>query len=536
MKLRETAIVFCGFFALTVALAAPLAFHVADVGRIDNGDGQFSIWNVAWVAHALTTDPRHVFDANIFYPRRWTLLYSETNLGAGLLATPVYGLTRNPYLAHNLVLLLTFALNGTGSYALAFCLAGDRRAAFISAIAFAFCPYAFAHIPHIQLMMIAGIPWSLLAFHRLADDPTRARAVTLGLTMGLQTLFCGYYAVFVMLIVGFGVLTIAAARGLWASRRYWSSVATAALVSVLLSLPVLLPYFTLQRATGFGRSLDDARSFSADWQAYLASSSYAHAWMLGLIGHWNEVLFPGFLLTGFGIAGLAAGWTARGRLRETSIMYGALGGLAAWLSFGPRAGLYQLFYATIPGFTFLRAPARFGLVVALALSVLASIAIARLLARAARPMAVGAVLAVAAVAELATPLRFPRVPPVDAVYRALAALPYGAVLELPVYSPPFAFARTRYMLGSTAHWMPLVDAYSDYIPPDFDANAETLGFFPSEESFALLRADGVRYALFHVDLYSEDARQSLAGRMQEFAPRLQKRFADERTWLYEIIP
>ena len=24
-----------------------------------------------------------------------------------------------------------------------------------------------------------------------------------------------------------------------------------------------------------------------------------------------------------------------------------------------------------------------------------------------------------------------------------------------------------YMLNSTAHWMPLVNGYSDYIPPDF---------------------------------------------------------------------
>ena len=104
------------------------------VRRVDNADGQFSIWNVAWVARTLVVDPLHVFDANIFYPHRWTLAYSETNLGAGILAIPVYWLTRNPYAAHNFVFLLSFVLSGTGTYYLVRYLAGDRRAAAVAGL------------------------------------------------------------------------------------------------------------------------------------------------------------------------------------------------------------------------------------------------------------------------------------------------------------------------------------------------------------------------------------------------------------------
>src|SRR5207253_3779982 len=141
----------------------PLALHPGTLARVDNGDGQFPIWNVAWVARALVLDPRHVFDANIFYPHRWTLTYSETNLGAGALAVPIYWSTRNPYAAHNVVLLLSFVLSAGGMYCLVRYLTADRRAAAISAIAFAFCPYVLAHTPHIQLLMTAGLPFSLLA-------------------------------------------------------------------------------------------------------------------------------------------------------------------------------------------------------------------------------------------------------------------------------------------------------------------------------------------------------------------------------------
>jgi len=83
--------------------------------------------------------------------------------------------------------------------------------------------------------------------------------------------------------------------------------------------------------------------------------------------------------------------------------------------------------------------------------------------------------------------------------------------------------------------MPLVDAYSDYIPRDFIAKADVLGDFPTREAFKLLEPDEVRYAVFHKDTYSPETRRDLERRLQEFSPYLEQRYADERTALYEII-
>ena len=91
------------------------------------------------------------------------------------------------------------------------------------------------------------------------------------------------------------------------------------------------------------------------------------------------MLFPGFVAASFGSAGLVAAWTARGRLREVAIVYGGLGVLAFWASLGPDAGLYRLLYAVVPGFSFLHAPGRFGVIVAFALCVLAGVSVASLL-------------------------------------------------------------------------------------------------------------------------------------------------------------
>jgi len=173
----EFCLVLAAAAVLTAALTYPTAFRLGQVGRVDNGDGKLSIWNVAWVARTLVVDPLHVFDANIFYPNRGTLAYSENNLGAGLLAIPAYWATRNPYAAHNAAMLLGFILSAIGAYYLVRYLTGDRRAAAISAIGFAFCPFVFAHTAHIQLLMTAGLPFTMLAFHRLTDRPTAARAL-----------------------------------------------------------------------------------------------------------------------------------------------------------------------------------------------------------------------------------------------------------------------------------------------------------------------------------------------------------------------
>jgi hypothetical protein len=533
---RELALVLSGFAALTAILTFPLVLHPGTLSyELINNDSQFSIWNVAWVARTLVLSPLRVFDANIFYPHRWTLAYSETNLGAGALAAPVYWATRNVYAAHNAVLLLSFLLSATLTYYLVKYLVNDRRAAVVAAISFAYCPHVFAHLPHIQLLMTAGLPGCLLAFHRMADQPTGRRGVVLGAAMAAQAYFCAYYAVFALLLIGFAVLFVALSRQLWRSRGYWTAVAAAAGVAIAAVSPLVAVYAMIRRTTGFSRSVEAAGSYAANWSAYLASSSYSHAWMLAFLPKWNEVLFPGFVALTFGIGGLISGWLAGRRWRELSAMYGSLAALACWESFGPGAGLYRLTYAVVPGFSFLRAPSRFGLLVVLSLSVLAAIGIARLLARMSRPMLAAVPLALLAAGELLVPLPLTPTPGREPAYEQLARLPYGALIELPVYSDQFAQLRARYMLGSTVHWMPLVDAYSDYIPEDFLESVDVLGEFPTMESLARLERDRVRYALIHVSDYTNATmRAGLRERMKEFSPYLREIYADDGTSLYEI--
>jgi hypothetical protein len=145
-------------------------------------------------------------------------------------------------------------------------------------------------------------------------------------------------------------------------------------------------------------------------------------------------------------------------------------------------------------------------------------------------------LALATAAELAIPLRFREVPPLSPADKMLATLPAGPVIELPFWSTNRErFGHAWYMLGSTAHWMPLINGYSDYIPPDAAEAAPTLKLFPSLEAFKLLAGPHPRYAVFHMNLFGDDDRAAAMARIGEFAPYLTPLYTDADTRLYEIV-
>ncbi len=572
--LAEATAVLTAAVVLACVLTYPYAFKFDHVGRVDTNDGRWSIWVVSWVAHALTTDPRHVFRANIFYPHDDALAYSEANLAAGVAGVPVWLLTHNPYATHNFVVLVSFILSFVGTYYLCRYLTGSRPAAAVAGVLFAYCPFVFARTPHIQLLLIGGLPFCMLAFHRLIDRVTVGRAVALGAILWFQGLACAYYGIFGGLAVGAASIVLAITRGRWRDWRYWAGIGGAAVVSIALTVPFFLPYINLQRATGFARSLDGARTYSANLAAWAASGSWAHRWWLDAIPSRSEVLFPGIVTLILGVAGAWIGLRAREsrapleevppksesrapldavppRPKSRAPLYGVPGSIergvvlsyvviaviSFWITFGPKAGLYSLLYQFVPVFTLLRAPARTGIVVTLCLVVLASFAVARLVERKRHPWTIAGALMALAIADLVqAPIGLRDAAPTAPAYEELARQHTAPVAVFPFWARGIDFhGHAEYMLASTAHWQPLINGYSDHIPQDFRDNAAILRHFPDANSFAVLERLGARYVVIHLQLYAGTTRDEITGKLEAYGNYLRPLSKDGDVWLYEIV-
>ena len=100
------------FVALAILHTWPLATAPGTLSRNDNGDFILHEWIMAWVSHQVVTNPLHLFDANIFYPERYTLAYSDHLFVQSMLGAPLLWAGASPVLVHNLVLIAGFALTG----------------------------------------------------------------------------------------------------------------------------------------------------------------------------------------------------------------------------------------------------------------------------------------------------------------------------------------------------------------------------------------------------------------------------------------
>ena len=220
----------------------------------------------------------------------------------------------------------------------------------------------------------------------------------------------------------------------------------------------------------------------------------------------------------------------RSAARQPEAVFAATLVLAWWLSLGPSPRVlgrvleiwspYRVLYELAPGYEGVRVPARFAMIVALALSVLGGLAAARL--PAGRPRAVGiALLAAAFLAEthvlpfplnavsplrgFATPeARVFRPERAPAVYQELGRVAADAVvLELPLGEPDYDVRAVYY---STAHWRRLVNGYSGFFPPHYSALAAVLSTAGRGDDLAwetLLRF-GVTHVVVHEGAYLDD--------------------------------
>jgi len=394
------------------------------------------------------------------------------------------------------VLLSTFVLAGVAMYGLVRSLTGQRPAAWVAGVAFAFYPFRFQH-PQMELMWVCWMPLALWAVHRTLARGRWRDGLMAGGAFAAQMMSCVYFGLFLaayLVPVG-GVLAIGSRRLAHAVKP----LAAGAVLATVLLVPMLLPYVYTRQALG-DRSPAEVQAFSSKPQDYLVAPRTNTVWgeLLGRGPHGPEDSFPGVIIV---VLALVALWPP---LSVPRMAY-AVGLIVAFdVSLGSNGHIFPVLYREIVPFRGLRAPGRMSMFVGLSLAVLGGYGMARVTAHVRRgwlTYLVAAVVSVAMLVESRSVITLERVPPTHDVYRWFDGRPSKVLAELPAEENQEAL----YTYLSTVHWQRILNGYSGAAPLSYYEFKRSMATFPDEASMRLLRDRGTDYVLLHEEFYGREA-------------------------------
>ncbi len=525
VKLAQAAFATLVFLALTPWVLRPwflardlLPRDTGVFAPMENADLYLNAWILAWVAHAALEEPSALFDGNVFYPAKNVIALSENMLAHLPVTAPVMAATGSALAVLKAMALESFVLAGLCMALLAWRQTGSFAAGLVAGAAYTFAPWRVHSFPHPQYLATQYFPLALLALDAWLERGRRASLAGLAAAVALQILACLYLGYFAL----FGIAAYAAARLWWspAARRVRAALGVVAAVAAggLVALPVAIPYLRA-RAEGIIPAFDPSRFQGHTWAPW----NYLTLAFVGLGG--LAVVLIAADLVARAVAALrgrrdssGAAEPPRDPSRERALWVVAAVGVL--LSTGPYLTLpgdvtvptpYLVLYELVPGFSAIRGPRRFFILVLAALSALVAHAFVRWtrsLPRAARGAAAALLVGACTVAAAPRPSAVMEAHLGDGtpeVYRWLAAQPGGgAVLEIPGSAVEGDLVgnlrNAEYMLASTSHWRPLVNGFSGYEPPSAGFLIAAIRRLPDPQALdVLLSSVDLRWIVLHRD-------------------------------------
>jgi hypothetical protein len=405
-------------------------------------------------------------------------------------------------LVHNLVLLGGMCASGIGMCALARHFTRHEGAAILAGVVFAFAPYRFGHIMHLEMQWAVWSPWALWALQRTLESGKLKYGALTGLFAALQLMSSVYYGLFLGLLLA----VVGGLQWLFVPRairlRSMAALLAGALVVGACALVYARPYQAASSRVGT-RTADEVRQWSAGLRSYRSVSETNWLYRGFPIGWDENSLFPGFVPPLLAAVALIAV-----RPRRTALIYAGGMFLMVDLSLGMNGILYPWLYKYGGVFGGLRAPARASIFFLLCLGVLAargSVAVLEKIAVRFRPLAMAALIGLVMLEYWVPPLALlPYANTAPAVYEFLRQQPDGIVAHFPMASrfrlPGY---EPQYIFGSTFHWKPLVNGYSGYYPPSYLARIIRSESFPDPRVIEALRREGVKYLVLHERFYRD---------------------------------
>ncbi|HSE32724.1 MAG TPA: hypothetical protein VLA93_14220 [Pyrinomonadaceae bacterium] len=287
-------LIFSLFVMMTVVMTWPWARHLRDTVS-DNGDSYAFVWSLWWNYHQTFTDPLNLFHANIFFPYRYTLAYTEHGYGAALLFFPLLALGLPPMTVYSVAILLAFAFCGYASFRLTRTLTGSFPISLVAGIIFAFIPYRLLFITALPYLLCAWVPLSLEALILFARRRSWKRAAWLGLCLlmsGMTNITWFFYSL-VPLVPTFIFLVIR--YDIHKDRALWLRGVIALVISALLLFPFLWPYYKASTLYSYKKDITEVEQNSVRTEEWLTAPVYNRFW--GYMGMGSGL--PGIRVTLF---------------------------------------------------------------------------------------------------------------------------------------------------------------------------------------------------------------------------------------------
>jgi hypothetical protein len=539
MMTRPSHVTISTSLIVLVFILATFWFTYPQINALDSvpphNDPMFSTWRLAWVAHQLKADPRHLLDANIIFPSYHSFLFSDAFLLLGLLATPLMWAGVPAIVAYNVMILASFVFTAIAAFVFVRHLTGSILAGAIGGAIFAFAPIRFGHYMHQELLWTGWIPLTLWALHRTIETGRWRHALLTGLFFTAQVYCSIYYAIFLTTFIAIVAIALILSRVLDLRSDAFRRLLVGAALSGVLAAPYIYLYSYNHKIVGAREEWEVTR-YSAEPQNYLAAPSFN--WLYGGTqakyvkedAQDETLLFPGFCAVVLGVIGLC--WPPFSRVKLAYL----IGLLAAFdLSLGLHGFTYRLLYS-LPVFGGLRATARFSVFVHLALALFAGYGFTRLLERALPRAALATLLVVSVSGVLLLEYTNQQIPLQRAATKASTLSrwlrqqpPNTVVLELPVpttdllpgYDP-------HYVFESTFHWRPLINGYTAFVPPRYLHFIQRMETFPDTElSINTLRTSGADLIVVHTRwLRRRNEQQGLLWLKEQPDYRMEGEFSD----------
>ena len=309
-------LVLLAFCLFTAVLTWPYVTRLRDV-VVDEGDPYLMAWIIWWDYHATFTDPLNLFHANLFYPYRYTLAFSENCYGTALLFFPLFALGLRPLTVHAVAMFFGFVLCGYGAFRLARTLTGSEAIGWVAGIIFAFVPYRFHTMSQLPYVFAAWIPLLFEALVLFVRRRSWGRAAWLGfafLMSGLTTISWHILSIVPFVLAAAILLT---RYQLWRDREFWLRGAVGLGLGSLLLLPFMLPYVMVAKLYGFTRSIEEVKGNSAWPSHWLSVENRNKLWSRmgeGVSEGWRFKLFPGLLPILFSLAAILLVDPIKGRV------------------------------------------------------------------------------------------------------------------------------------------------------------------------------------------------------------------------------